>query len=126
MRKELDAFFNATERWHLTPFERRALLGVSSEERWRHCLHDASPQITPVELARIRAVLQIDDSLARCVSDPREVALWFRRRKTVAPFGGRTPLALLFRGMTGFEAVAEYLAAWRVTAPRLTDEKEEE
>ncbi|MGA2842561.1 MAG: antitoxin Xre/MbcA/ParS toxin-binding domain-containing protein [Steroidobacteraceae bacterium] len=106
-----------------------------SAERYSAChprngggiaFHDASPQITPVELARIRAVLQIDDSLARCVSDPREVALWFRRRKTVAPFGGRTPLALLFRGMTGFEAVAEYLAAWRVTAPRLTDEKEEE
>lgn len=106
-----------------------------SAERYSAChprngggiaFHDASPQITPVELARIRAVLQIDDSLARCVSDPREVALWFRRRKAVAPFGGRTPLALLFRGMTGFEAVAEYLAAWRVTAPRLTDEKEEE
>jgi hypothetical protein len=43
MRKELDAFFNATERWHLTPVERRALLGVSSEERWRHCLHWTYP-----------------------------------------------------------------------------------
>jgi hypothetical protein len=34
LRKDLDAFFKATERWHLTSAERRALLGVSSEERW--------------------------------------------------------------------------------------------
>lgn len=76
MRKDLDAFFKATERWHLTSAERRALLGV-------------------------------------CASDSREVALWFRTRKPVAPFSGRTPLALLFREMTGFKAVAEYLTEWR-------------
>jgi len=109
MRKELDAFFKATERWHLTPAERRALLGVSSEERWLHCLHDADPRISPQELARVRAVIQIDERLARCVSDPREMALWFRTLKMVAPFFGRTPLALLFRDMSGFKAVAEYL-----------------
>jgi hypothetical protein len=34
LRKDLDAFVKATERWHLTSAERRALLGVSSEERW--------------------------------------------------------------------------------------------
>jgi hypothetical protein len=34
LRKDLDAFFKATERWHPTSAERRALLGVSSEERW--------------------------------------------------------------------------------------------
>lgn len=64
----------------------------------------------------MRAVIQIDATLAMCVSDPREVALWFRTLKSVPPFFGRTPLALLFRGMTGFKAVAEYLAAWRETA----------
>jgi hypothetical protein len=115
MRKELDAFFDATERWHLTPAERRALLGVSSEERWLHCLHDADPHLSPQELARVRAVIQIDETLALCVSEPREMALWFRTLKIVAPFFGRTPLALLFRDMTGFKAVAEYLAAWHVT-----------
>jgi hypothetical protein len=111
LRKDLDAFFKATERWHLTSTERRALLGVSSEERWMRCLHDAAPQLSPQELVRVHAVIQIDETLAMCVSDPHEVALWFRTRKVVAPFSGRTPLALLFRGMTGFKSVAEYLAA---------------
>jgi hypothetical protein len=115
MRRELDAFFKATERWHLTPAERRALLGVSSEERWLHCLHDANPHIFPQELARVRAVIQIDETLARCVTDQREMALWFRTLKMVAPFFGRTPLALLFRDISGFKAVAEYLAAWQGT-----------
>lgn len=112
MRKDLDAFFEATDRWHLNSTERRALLGVSSKERWLRCLHDAVPPLSAQEWARVRAVLQIDEALTMCVSSPREVALWFRTRKVVAPFSGRTPLALLIRGMTGFEAVAEYLAAW--------------
>jgi hypothetical protein len=60
MRRELDVFIKATERWHLTPAERRTL-------------------------------------------------------KMLAPFFGRTPLALLFRDMSGFKAVAEYLAAWQGT-----------
>lgn len=118
MRKDLDAFFKATERGHLTSAERRTLLGVSSKERWLRCLHDAAPQLSPQELVRARAVIQIDETLAMCVSDPREVALWFRTRKAVAPFSGRTPLALLFRGMTGFNAVSEYLAAWHGGAPK--------
>ena len=116
MRRDLDAFFKATERWHLTAAERRALLGVSSEERWLHCLHDPAPQISPQELARVRVVIQIEETLAMCVSDPREVAMWFRTLKTVAPFFGCTPLALMFRGTTGFKAVAEYLAAWHLAA----------
>lgn len=105
MRKDLDAFLKATERWHLTPAERRAPLGVSSEERWLHCLHDPAPQISPQELSRARTVIQIDETLATCVSDPREIALWFRTVKAVAPFSGRTPLAFLFRGITGFRAL---------------------
>jgi Protein of unknown function (DUF2384) len=116
MRKNLDAFFKATERWHLTAAERRALLGVSSEERWLHCLHDPAPPISPQELARVRAVIQIDETLAMCMSDPREVAMWFRTLKAVAPFFGRTPIALMFRGMTGLQAVAEYLAARHLAA----------
>jgi hypothetical protein len=116
LRKDLDAFFKVTDRWHLTSAERRALLGVSSEERWLHCLHDTAPQLNPQELARVRAVIQIDETLAKCVSDPSEVARWFRTLKIIAPFSRRTPLALLLRGMTGFEAIAEYLAAWEATA----------
>ncbi len=112
MRKNIDAFFKATERWHLTSAERRALLGASSEERWLYCLHDAAPQLSSPELARVRAVIEIDETLAMCVRNPREVALWFRALEAAPPFLGRTPLALLFRGMTGFKAVAEYLAAW--------------
>ncbi len=119
MRKDLDAFFKATERWHLTPVERRTLLGASSEERLLYCLHDAAPQLSPQELARVRAVIQIDETLTMCVSDPREVALWFRILKAVPPVFGRTPLALLFRGMTGFKAVAAYLAAWAQHGTRI-------
>ena len=63
----------------------------------------------------MRAVIQIDESLAMCVSDPHEVALWFRTLKPVPTFFGRTPLALLFRDMAGFKAVAEYLSAWHNT-----------
>jgi hypothetical protein len=116
MSKDFDAFIKTTEHWRLTSAERRALLGVTSEERWLHCLHDTAPQLSPQELTRVRAVIQINGALANCVSDPREAAMWFRTLKGVAPFYGRTPLALLFRGMTGFEAVAEYLAAWHVAA----------
>jgi hypothetical protein len=87
LRKDLDAFFKATE-------------------RWLRCLHDAAPQLSPQEMVRVRAVIQIDEALGICVSDRREVALWFRTLKAVAPFFGRTPLALLFRGITGFKAVA--------------------
>lgn len=116
MRKDLDAFFKATDRWHLTSAERRALLGVSSEERWLHCLHEPAPQLNRQELARVRAVIQIDETLAKCVSDPRELARWFRTLKIIAPFSGRTPLALLLRGVTGFKAVADYLASWEATA----------
>lgn len=112
VRQNVDAFFKTTERWHLTAAEQRALLGVSSDKRWLYCLHDAAPQLSPQELARVRAVLEIDETLAKCVSDPREVALWFRMLKAVPPFSGRTPLALLFRGTPGFNAVAEYLAEW--------------
>jgi hypothetical protein len=112
MRTELDAFFKATERWHLSLAERRALLGASSE-RWLHCLHDVDPQLTLQELARVRAVIQIDRTLAMCVSDPRDMAPWFRTLKVVTPFLGRTPLALLFREMEGFKAFAEYLDAWQ-------------
>jgi hypothetical protein len=114
VRKELDAFFKATERWHLTSAERRALLGVSSEDRWLHCLHDLDPHISPDELARVRVVIQIDETLAMCVSDPRDMALWFRTLKIVPPFFGRTPLALLFRDMAGFKAIADYLSAWHL------------
>ena len=63
MRKDLDAFFKATERWHLTSAERRALLGVSSEEHWLRYLHDAAPQLSPQEMVRVRAVIQIDEAL---------------------------------------------------------------
>jgi hypothetical protein len=56
LRKDLDAFFKATERWHLTSTERRTLLGVSFKERWLRCLHDAAPQLSPQELVRVRAV----------------------------------------------------------------------
>jgi hypothetical protein len=73
----------------------------------------------------VRAVMQIDKTLAMCVRDPREVALWFRTLNAVPPFSGRTPLALLFRGMTEFKVVAEYLAAWQVTA-RKSDSKAEQ
>ncbi|MGC2030822.1 MAG: hypothetical protein WA642_12435 [Steroidobacteraceae bacterium] len=89
---------------------------MSSDKRWLYCLHDAAPQLSPEELARARAVLEIDETLAKCVSDPREVAVWFRTLKAVSPFFGRTPLALLFRGMPEFKAVAAYLAAWHDTA----------
>ena len=116
MRKDLDAFFKATEHWHLTPVERRTLLGVPSKERWLYCLHDPAPDLSPHELARVRAVIQIDETLTMCVSNPREMAVWFRTRRIVAPFFGCTPLALRFRGMTGFKAVASYLAAWHDTA----------
>jgi len=116
LRKDLDAFFMTTDRWHLTPAERRVLLGVSSEERWMDCLRGAAPRLNPQELARARGVIQIDEALARCVSDPREVARWFRTLKIIAPFSGRTPLALLLRRLTGFKSVAEYLAAWEATA----------
>src|SRR5258708_38489972 len=95
----------------LNPAERHALLGISSEEGWLHCLHDAGPQISPQELARARAVIQIDETLERCGIGQREMALWFRTLKMLAPFFGRTPLALLFLNMPGFKAVAEYLAA---------------
>ena len=83
-----------------------------------HCLHDAGPQICPQELARVRVVIQIDEALERCVADQREMALWFRKLKMLAPFFGRTPLSLLFRDMSGFKAVAEYLAAWQGTKNR--------
>ena len=53
----------------LAPAECRAALGVSSGERWLHCLHDAAP--------------------ATCVSHPREVALWFRTLKAVLLCFGR-------------------------------------
>jgi hypothetical protein len=75
LRKDLDAFFKATERWHLSSCERRALLGVSSEERWLRYLHDAASQLSPQEMVRVRAVIQIDEALAMCASDSREVAL---------------------------------------------------
>jgi len=113
LRKDLDAFFEITERWRLNSTERRALLGVASKERWSRCLHDAAPQLSQQELLRARAVIQIDETLSVCLGSAREVALWFRTRKVVAPFSGRTPLALLFRGMTGFNAVGEHLVAWR-------------
>jgi hypothetical protein len=99
----------------LNPAERHALLGVSYEERWLHCLHDAGPLISPQELARVRAVIQIDETLERCVTDQHEMALWLRTLKMLAPFLGRTPLALLFRDMSGFKAAAEHLAAWQGT-----------
>jgi hypothetical protein len=73
LRKDLDAFFKATERWHLS--ERRALLGVSSEERWLRYLHDAAPQLSLQEMVRVRAVIQIDEALAMCASDSREVGI---------------------------------------------------
>jgi Protein of unknown function (DUF2384) len=78
-----------------------------------HCLHDADPQLSLQELARVRAVIQIDRTLAMCLSDPHDIASWFRTLKVASPFLGRTPLALLFRDMEGFKAVAEYLAAWQ-------------
>jgi len=116
MREHFDAFFNITARWHLTQAERRALLGSPTDERWSHLLHDAVPIITPEEFARMSAVLHIDQTLAACVSDPREVARWFRTLEMAPPFFGRTPLALLFRGIEGFEMIAVYLATRRPAA----------
>src|SRR5208282_1086192 len=86
---------------------RRVVRGALVTLPPRPCSPDQSAGIV-----RVRTVIQIDETLAMCVSDPREIALWFRTVKAVAPFFGRTPLALLFRGMTGFKAIAGYLAAW--------------
>lgn len=86
------------------------MLGSLTDERWFHLAHDSAPDITPEMSARIRAVIQIDAVLSSCVRDPRERAHWLRTIEIAAPFFGRTPLALLFRGLEGFKAVAEYLA----------------
>jgi hypothetical protein len=77
MRRELDAFFKATERWRPRPAER----------------------------------------LARCVTDQREMAMASyveNSRSVLRPHAARrSPLALLFRDMSGFKSVAEYPAAWQ-------------
>lgn len=121
MRGHLDAFFKIAGRWHLTQAEGRALLGPPTDERWFHFIHDAAPSITPEELARVRAVIQIDEVLSDCLSEPREAARWLRTIEMAPPFFGRTPLALLFRGMEGFEAITGYLEARRPAerTPRL-------
>lgn len=84
-------------------------------------IHDAAPSITPEELARVRAVIQIDEVLSDWLSEPREAARWLRTIEMAPPFFGRTPLALLFRGMEGFEAITGYLEARRPAerTPRL-------
>ena len=111
MRAQFDAFFKITTRWHLTQAERRALLGSPTDERCFHFMRDTVPGITPEELARVRAVIQIDAALSACVNDPHERAHWFRTLEMAPPFLGRTPLALMFRGIEGFKAVADHLAA---------------
>ena len=113
MRGHFDVFMKITARWHLTQAEQRALLRSPTKERWVHLVHDAVPRMTPDEFARVNAVIQIDEALSNCISDPREAARWLRTLKSVTPFLGRTPLALLFRGMEGFQAVVDYLKAWQ-------------
>jgi hypothetical protein len=116
MRGHLDAFFDITSRWRLSDAERRALLGAPTDERWLGFRHDSAPGGTSEEFARARAVPHIDFALSACVSDPREAARWLRTLEVAPPFFGRTPLALLFRGLAGFKIIADYLATHRSAA----------
>lgn len=109
MRASLDAFFEITASWRLTQSQRRVLLGSPTDERWFHFIRDTQPRITPMEFSRVQAVVQLDEALSHCVNDPHEVARWLRTLEMEPPFFGRTPLALLLRGMEDFKAVADYL-----------------
>ena len=113
MRTSLDAFFEITARWRLTQSQRRVLLGSPTDERWFHFIRDLQPRITPGEFSRVQAVVQLDEALANCVNDPHEVARWLHTLEMEPPFFGRTPLALLLRGMEEFKAVADYLNSRR-------------
>lgn len=113
MRGQFDSFFAITGRWHLTQSEKRALLGSPSDERWHEFVHRSVTNITPEEFARMHALGEIDAALSLLVNDPRDAARWFRTLEMSSPFFGRTPLAMLFRGMQGFKSVADYLAARR-------------
>jgi len=47
-------------------------------------LQNTAPELSQQELARVCAVIQIDEALTICDGGPREVAIWFRTRNTVA------------------------------------------
>jgi len=113
MRGRLDAFFEITARWRLTQSQRRVLLGSPTDERWFHFIRERQPRITTEEFSRVQAVVQIDEALSNCVNDPHEAARWLHTLAMEPPFFGRTPLALLLRGMEEFKAVADYLNSRR-------------
>lgn len=88
------------------------MLGSPTDERWFHFIRDSILRITPEEFAHVQAVIQLDEALSNCVNDRHEGARWLRTLEMAPPFFGRTPLALLFRGLEDFKAVADYLKAW--------------
>jgi len=115
MRGRFDAFFKITAQWHLTQAERRALLGLPTDERWFHFVRDTVPEVTPEETARVQAVIRIDELLSACGGTPYESTHWVRTLESKPPFLGKSPLELMARGNEGFKQVAEYLRTQRQT-----------
>jgi hypothetical protein len=113
MHVKFEAFVRITSRWHLTNSERRALLGSPTDERWFQLMRGGSIPLSAEEFERVQWVIAIDGSLSECLKSPTDAAQWFRTLSGAAPFSGRTPLALLFRGTEGFRQLAEYLEARR-------------
>jgi len=113
MRASLDAFFEITASWRLTQSQRRVLLGSPTDERWFQFIRDRQPRMTPGEFSCVQAVVQLDEALSNCVNDPGEAARWLRTLEMEPPFFGRTPLALLLRGLEDFKAVADFLRSRR-------------
>jgi hypothetical protein len=113
MRLRLNAFFEITSRWQLSQAERRALLGLPTDEQWFHFIRESLPSVTDAEFARVQAIIQLDEALSMCISNPNRAARWLHTLQADPPFLGRSPLSLLFSSTEDFKSVADYLNARR-------------
>lgn len=82
-------------------------------ERWTDLVHDPMPVATSNEISCIRAVIRIDAALRNSAAHATRPARWLKSLQMSPPFGGRTPLALMFRGPEQLAAVADYLESRR-------------
>lgn len=86
---------------------------MPSLERWTYLAHDPMPVATSNEISRIGAVIRIDAALRNSAARAIRPAHWLKSLQMSPPFGGRIPLALMFRGAEQLAAVADYLESRR-------------
>jgi hypothetical protein len=111
-------FMAICDRWALTVWERRRLLGDIGESTYHAWRTKGAPALPVDLLERISLVLGIHRSLRLLFADEAAAHRWLKAPNTDLPFSGDSPLRAMLRGsIDNLYAVRRYIDAWRGVWP---------